>query len=150
MDQTPAVLMWFDNGELRDAVGPVPGSCFDKGIVEVPADVQPGGAAAPLAGRYVPLPDEVSAAVTQRDPFRVFLVDSHRADEVRWMMHFDDRRDEAAVADQVRRQVTEAVELRIRAGARSVSPTLTYLDNEGSPASGYVMHGLCIIATKRD
>lgn len=141
--------MWVENGERRGSLYRVPESARDTGLVTVPADdvvVQPGDPIPP-PGRYALLSDEQSLAVTVRDPAPVFLNDSYAPSEVRWMRTFDDPSQEVRVIEEVRRNVTEAVDLRVREGAVSLSPTNTY--TEDGPVGGYVVNGVCIIATKK-
>ncbi len=113
---------------------------LDSGVVMLPGDTD---APAP-PGRYVRLPDERALAMTPRDPHAVFLQDTHRADEVSWVMQFDSEDQEVEVADRVYRKVVEAVEVARRGGAVPLGPSTTYATD--APTGGYFMHGVCIVA----
>jgi len=143
-----AVLMWVENGERNGFPYGVPASARDTGVVNLPPDeidIEPGDPSPP-PGRYVRLSDEQSFAITAaKDRLHVFLADTHTAYEVRWVTNFDDLGQEVRTVERVREKVLEAANLRVRKGAVPLSETFTYTD--GDPSGGYLVHGICVLAT---
>ncbi len=140
-----SILAWVEDGQPGLAVGLVPLAEFDESATEVFADeVENDG---PPAGTYLLLPEELSVAVNPADGLPVFLISTYRAVEKTWIRPLENAADQAEVADYVKRQVQQAVELEIRNGAVPLGPTLT----KAMPTPlGPAITGVCVIAQAND
>lgn len=134
-------FVWIEGSAARHSVGAVPLLEYEEGVIEFhPDEVESGS---PVAGRYIRIADQLAVAVDPNQRLPVFLAASHETLEKSWLSPMPDPSQEAAVVDQVRRQVQQAVEAEMEQGAIPIGPTFT--QSHETPYGSGVM-GTCVLA----